>query len=224
LANTQPIPAPLHSVSSKDKLFKPVSQVKSGQTFRLKDDIGRFLGDLERYKLAITIEGDQGGGKSQFTYQLADAFAGSNFEVGIFSLEMGSDTINVEKPRDRYIKPANQARVHISGEAPEGIKTIREYASKFDVVIIDSWTKLDIDSIEFDTLRKDYPNTIWIVIFQRTGDKQIRGGTRPLYDAGINIEVVKADGTFVNNYAIAAKNRYGQVGIKFNISKNKIVK
>ena len=50
----------------------------------------------------------------------------------------------------------------------------------------------------------------------------IRGGTAPLFDAGINIEVVKVDDTFVNNYAVTTKNRYGVTGIKYNISQKAI--
>jgi hypothetical protein len=79
-----------------------------------------------------------------------------------------------------------------------------------------------VDSQEFDNLRNDFPNTVWIVLFQRTSGNKIRGGTKPLYDAGINIDVVKADESFVNNYAITTKNRYGQ-SYKYNISSKKII-
>jgi len=170
----------------------------------------------------MSIEGDQGAGKTQLAFQLADGFADIGYDVGMFQLEIGANSNIIKRNRDKYIKPVNRERVQIAGEAPNGIETIRKYAEKFGVIIIDSWTKLDVDSLEFDRLRNDFPDTIWIVLFQRTSANKIRGGTKPLYDAGINIEVTKVDDTFVNNYAVASKNRYGQTGIKYNISSKKI--
>jgi hypothetical protein len=207
----------------KDELFTDLNHIKSKDTFKLNGELGKFLGDLERYQLAITLEGDQGSGKSQMAFQLANAFADKQFKVGLFSLEMGADSSLISRNRDKYIDAKNRDRILITGQAPEGILTVRTHANDFDTIVIDSWNKLDVDSNEFDKLRKDFPNTIWIVIFQRTTAGTIRGGTRPLYDAGINIEVVKVDNTFENNYAIASKNRYGVTGIQFNISKQTVI-
>ncbi len=82
---------------------------------------------------------------------------------------------------------------------------------------------MGVSSLDFDSLRKQFPNTIFIVIFQRTTQKTIRGGTAPLYDAGINIEVVKADDSFKNNYAVTTKNRYGVTGVQFGIHSQTIL-
>lgn len=68
-------------------------------SFRLQGDLGRFLGDLERFELAITIEGDQGGGKTRFAYQLADAFSDLGDEVAIFSLEIGKKSDLIRRMR-----------------------------------------------------------------------------------------------------------------------------
>lgn len=208
-----------------DDLFRNIDHVDHDvkDTFRLKGDLGNFLGDLERYKLAITLEGDQGAGKTQLAFQLADAFAEIGETVGMFQLEIGAGSNIIVRNREKYISPKNRSRFAIAGEAPKGLETIREYARKFGVIIIDSWTKLDVDSSEFDNLRNDFPDTIWIILFQRTSSNKIRGGTKPLYDAGINLEVSKVDDTFSNNYAVATKNRYGMTGIRFNISQQKIV-
>jgi nucleoside-triphosphatase THEP1 len=215
----------LHGVSQYDGLFHNIANIDKqvSNTFKLKGDLGNFLGDLETYKLAITLEGDQGAGKTQLSFQLADGFADIGYSVGMFQLEIGANSNIIKRNRDQYIQPKNIGKIAITGEAPEGIRTIRQYAHQFNVIIIDSWTKLDVDSSEFDQLRKDYPDTIWIVLFQRTTTNKIRGGTKPLYDAGINIEVVKADDTFVNNYAVATKNRYGFTGVKYNIYQRKNV-
>ncbi|WP_208746778.1 hypothetical protein [Aquimarina algiphila] len=61
------------------------------------------------------------------------------------------------------------------------------------------------------------------MIFQRVTQKTIREGTAPLFDADINIEIIKADDTFRNNYVITSKNRYGVTGIKYNIFSKNII-
>lgn len=203
-------------------LFQSIGEIVPGETFRLAGAIGEFLGDLEKNMTAITIEGDQGAGKSQLYFQMTDAFADAQMSTGIFSLEMGKSSSTVQRFRNENIKPVNNTYVRIADTVPNGIDTIKDYAKQFDVVVIDSWTKLNISSEEFDKLRRQYPNTIWVVVFQRTSGKMIRGGTRPLFDAGMNIEVVKVDDTFENNYAVATKNRYGNTGVKFNIKNKKL--
>lgn len=197
--------------TSSDSLHKRISN----DAFRLPGDIGELLGDLERYQLAITIEGDQGSGKTRFVYQLADAFIDAGFTVGNFSLEIGDTSHVVKNMVNQYLKDKNKPDYHITGQAEKGIDTIRKYAKDFDVIIIDSWNKLDVDSSEFDSLRKAFPDTIWVVIFQRTSQGTIRGGTRPLYDAGINLEAVKSDKGFDQNYVQATKNRYGDTYQKY---------
>jgi len=199
-----------------------VSQNINPNTFRLRDDFGKFLGDLERFELAITIEGDQGSGKTRFTYQLANAFAMLGHRIAIFSLEIGRNSDLIRRMKEDYLESQNQSKVFIADTLPKGMDTIRNAAKQFDVVIIDSWNKVGVSSLDFDSLRKQFPNTIFIVIFQRTTQKTIRGGTAPLYDAGINIEVVKADDSFKNNYAVTTKNRYGVTGIQFGIHSQKV--
>ncbi|WP_271782293.1 antirestriction protein [Aquimarina algiphila] len=192
-------------------------------TFRLNGALGEFLGDLEKFELALTIEGDQGGGKTRFTYQLADAFADIGNRIAIFSLEIGSRSDLITRMKEEYLQTNNQNQIFITDQLPEGYKTISNAAKDFDVIIIDSWNKTGLPSQDFDRLRKQHPNTIFIVIFQRTTQKTIRGGTAPLFDAGINIEIIKADDTFRNNYAITSKNRYGVTGIKYNIFSKNII-
>ena len=224
MADSVVVPTPVLSKSSG--LFESmdsISQQVNPNSFRLQDDFGEFLGDLERFELAITIEGDQGSGKTRFTYQLANAFALLGHRIAIFSLEIGRNSDLIRRMKADYLFPQNQSQVFIADTLPEGMDSIRKAAKEFDVVIIDSWNKVGVSSLDFDSLRKQFPNTIFIVIFQRTTQKTIRGGTAPLYDAGINIEVVKADDTFKNNYAMTTKNRYGVTGIQFGIHSQKVL-
>lgn len=207
-------------------IFESMTEIESGpseNSFRLPGDLGKLLGDLERFELAITLEGDQGGGKTRFGYQLADAFAGLGNQIAVFSLEIGKRSDLIRRMREDYIDPANHSKIFITDQLPDDFDTIRKAAQQFDVVIIDSWNKLNVHSSQFDKLRKDFPNTIFIVIFQRTTQGTIRGGTAPLFDAGINLEVVKVDDTFQNNYAIATKNRYGETGLQYNIHSGQIM-
>lgn len=216
-----PVKTKKRDVQIFDSMDK-IDNEPSLDSFRLKGDLGQFLGDMERFELAMTIEGDQGGGKTRFAYQLADAFSDLGNRVAIFSLEIGRKSDLIRRMREEYLRPANLGNIFIADQLPKGLDTIKEAANDFDVIILDSWNKVGVPSLEFDRLRKAYPNTIFIVIFQRTTQKTIRGGTAPLFDAGINIEVVKVDDTFVNNYAVATKNRYGVTGIRYNISQQEI--
>ncbi len=201
-------------------LFSPINvqtQLTNKNTFRLKGALGELLGDLEKFELAITVEGDQGGGKTRFTYQLADAFAEINNRIAIFSLEIGSRSDLIKRMKEEYLQPKNQDHIFITDQLPGGYNTISNAVKDFDVIIIDSWNKTGLPSQDFDRLRKEHSETIFIVIFQRTTQKTIRGGTAPLFDAGINIEVVKVDDSFKNNYAVTTKNRYGVAGIRYNM-------
>lgn len=237
IINTQPHPVnylnglddssrlPVKAKNKTLEIFDAMDEIESEpseNTFRLKGDLGEFLGDLERFELAITIEGDQGGGKTRLAYQLADAFAKIGDMVAVFSLEIGKKSDLIRRMRQDYLQPENLKDIFITDQLPKGLDTIKEAAKKFDVIILDSWNKVGVPSLEFDRLRKEYPYTIFLVIFQRTTQKMIRGGTAPLFDAGINIEVVKVDESFVNNYAITTKNRYGVAGVRYNISQQAI--
>ncbi len=191
-------------------------------TFVLKGDLGKLLGNLERYELAITLDGEQGAGKTRLTYQIADAFADLGHTVAMFSLEIGKASDLVKRMREDYISISNENRILIADKAPKGIDTIREAAKQFDVVMVDSWTKLEVDSSEFDRLRKDFPNTMFVIIFQRTVTGTIRGGTRPIFDAGIVLKVVKGK-TFSENYAYCDKNRYGATGIRYSVANQSLI-
>ncbi|WP_108866848.1 antirestriction protein [Aquimarina aquimarini] len=212
--------------SKSASLFTPINKAHQRtieNTFRLNGTLGELLGDLEKFELAVTIEGDQGGGKTRFTYQLADAFADIGNRIAIFSLEIGSRSDLITRMKEQYLEPVNQDHIFITDQLPEGYTTISNVANDFDVIVIDSWNKTGLPSQDFDRLRKQHPETIFIVIFQRTTQKTIRGGTAPLFDAGINIEIVKADDTFKNNYAVTTKNRYGVTGIRYNISSKELI-
>ncbi len=192
--------------------------VKSADTFQLPGELGKFIQDIQPYKYAIVITGDPHAGKTEFVTQLADAFATVGKEVGHFSLEQGGlESKDTRAAVDRNIAGENLTRIKITGEAKNGIATLKQYANKFQVIIVDSWQKLGIPATQFDSLRQQYPNTIWIIIFQQTSDGRTRGGTSANYDSPVVLKVHRVDHTFKNNYVEMIKNRGNDLGFKYMI-------
>jgi hypothetical protein len=185
--------------------------------------MGKLLGKLQRYRLAIVLTGDPHAGKSEFVKQLIDSFINKGLTVGFFDLEQGGlVSKDTRESIDRNISLTNQKKLAVAGEAPEGIDTIKKFADKFDVVAIDSFQKLQIPNTRFDELRIEFPNTIWLVIFQQNGEGGTRGGVTADYDAPVKVKVHKVDHTFINNYAEVEKNRGNQIGLKYNIASKKM--
>ncbi|MGB0851583.1 MAG: hypothetical protein ACPGTP_10055, partial [Bacteroidia bacterium] len=194
----------------------------SGNVERFEGPMGIFIGDMESNEYAICLKGDQGGGKSQLAFQLADEFLSMGKTVGFLSLEMAPNSHKVINYRDKYIKPENQSRFSISGKADDGIMSVRRAAEQFDVIVLDSWQGLDENSKEFGKLRKDFPSTKFVVIFQSTSGNTVRGGTRPLFDCDVVIHVHKHENGFEHNYAICEKNRMHTEGIRYIVASRSV--
>ncbi|WP_245576543.1 hypothetical protein [Flexithrix dorotheae] len=195
-------------------------------TFKLAGEMGKFLGELQPYKLAITVSGNRGGGKTTLVTQLIDAFLDTGKKVGFFSLEQGGmESKDTEKLVTANIKAKNRSQLAISGEAEKGIETVKKFASVFDCVVIDSWQKLQSwgANTRFDELRSEFPNTIFIVIFQQNALGGTKGGVAAEFDAPVVLKVVTVDPTFVRNYAIAEKNRGNSLENKYLIAAKKTV-
>lgn len=202
-------------------------QVKAAETFRLNGELGKLLGDIQAYKYSIVLTGDPHAGKTEFTMQLANGFSEIGKTVGAFMLEQGGlESKDTKAAIERNIIEKNKKNVYVTGEAQKGIQTIKDFATKFDVVIIDSWQKLGIPSTKFDTLRHEFPNTIFIVIFQQNGEGGTRGGVSADYDTPVHLKVHKVDATFVNNYVEVKKNRGNSdtLALHYKVKSKKIVK
>ena len=65
--------------------------------FQLPSDLGRFLGKIERSKLAIAVTGESNTGKSYFSFEMGKLFIENRFSVIYFSLEEGISEITKEK-------------------------------------------------------------------------------------------------------------------------------
>jgi len=189
---------------------------------RLNGAIGHLLGDVEQNECAITIKGDAGSGKSSLLMQIADAFAAEGYKVLVWSLEMAKNTNKFQSLVNRFVDPLNKAFIYVGDHLQNGVKGLANAAASFDVVLVDSFGKADLQPSDLNYLRKKYPNTIWAYIFQLTVAGNARGGMMTEFDGDIVIELKKPDSDFRNNYAEAIKNRFGETGKRYLIESRHI--
>lgn len=184
------------------------------ETFALNGEIGQFIGDLERYKLAIALTGDSGAGKTHFSFQLASLFLYNGFSVKYYSLEMG-----LSGKIKELIQEYKCDTIHITEKGK--INDIKRDAKLFDVLIVDSFGKIEAHPKDFDSLRLEFPNTIFIFIFQKTNSGTMRGGASIKFDSSMNINVIKRENLRI---AVMEKSRYGTIGWEYCISTDEIIK
>ena len=196
--------------------------VKSPDSFRLPGELGNFLQDIQPFKYSIVLTGDPHAGKTELVTQIINAFCAIKKRVGWWSIEQGGmESKNTKEAIDRNITKENQKYLSVTGEAKNGINTIKEEAKFFDVIVIDSFQKLGVPSTQFDSLRHQFPNKIWVVIFQQNGAGGTRGGVSADYDSPVLIKVHRVDETFKNNYAELLKNRGNQLGLQYLVKAKK---
>ena len=167
-------------------------------------------------KLAITLLGKPGSGKTYFTFDLMRAFSKLDFTIAYFSLEEGINDLTKTKLEKYGLLEMENIMLIDKGN----IEDIKKAATQFKVIIIDSWGKLNAPTDEFDFLRNQFPKTVFISIFQQTSSGAMRGGTKAAFDAGINIETYKEG---EERIATCTKNRYGMAGLKYGINESKIL-
>lgn len=183
------------------------------QSEKLPGEIGKFLGEVDRHGLAILITGEKSTGKSHLAFQISKCFVQHGLTGKFFSLEEGIGKTS----QDKVIKYKIGNTLRIIDDA--SIESVRSAARVFDFVVIDSWLKLGAKATEFDKLRKSYPSTIFVVIFQQTTGGKIRGGSSFEYDAPMVIEVLKSGN---DRIASMEKSRYNTIGWTYSIIKEKV--
>lgn len=176
------------------ELMKP-REIQGKVYDNLPTDLGAFLGAPEAFEYALVLRGDPGAGKSSLLYQLMNLFADQGLTVGYASLEMHPDSQLAKGYEKRFVLPqyidpeSPMRRIYKAAEAPDGIQTIRRMAKHFDVVAIDSFSKLKAKPEEFDRLRKEFPTTLFLAIFQSTSQGTARGSVSIEYDGGAVLHV-----------------------------------
>ena len=186
------------------------------ERIKLEGAMGEFLGELEFDKLAITLLGKPGSGKTYFTFDLMRAFSKLGLTIAYYSLEEGINQLTKHKLEKYGLLDQENIQLIDRG----AIEDIKKSASQFKVIIIDSWGKLNAPTEEFDVLRNQFPQTIFISIFQQTSSGQMRGGTKAAFDAGINIEAFKEG---EERIAVCTKNRYGMTGLRYGINERRLL-
>lgn len=192
-----------------------------GETLPLPGPLGKFLGTIERHEYAMVLRGDKGAGKTRFQYQILNLLASVRLNCALFSLEIDKNSDVVARNTNQYINPANRARVKIASEAPGGLAAIRAAAAQFDVVAIDSWSKIQgVEPGDFDKVRKEFPRTLFIAIFQSTTGGTARGGSMSEYDASAVCQVS------LPGVAVMEKNRYATGAadeLKYDVNAQKLL-
>lgn len=225
LAGAKPAPAAtglkgLGFLSADQTPDKPVN------TFTLPGVMGTLLGNMQRYKLQIVIAGETHSSKSQLGMQIADAFAAQGDDVAWIDWEQGGlISKDTQDSIARNVAPENKKRIHVSPDVPRTIEAVKELASHFKVIALDSGSKLNQVTNEWlDELREEYPDTVWIPLMQQNEKGGTRGGSSAEFNAPVVLKTYRPDNTtHEKNYAEVFKNRGNKTGILYSISKKSII-
>jgi DNA replication protein DnaC len=208
----------LAQIKDKDGfvMAKDVQNINFADRIQLSGALGDFIGLLEKDKCAITLTGKPGSGKTYLCFDIISKFIEQDFSVAYFSIEEGITNLTQQKIEKYNLQKAEKFKINDQAT----LKDIQIFGNDFDLIVIDSWGKLNADIAEFDKLRIALPRTIFISIFQLTSSGLMRGGTMAAFDAGINIETSIIEAKRV---AICTKNRYGNTGIMYCIDERNIL-
>lgn len=201
---------------------------KPRKVFSLKGEVGKLLGSLQNYRLEIVIAGETHSGKSELGKQIADAFLSAGFTVGWIDWEQGGlDSRDTLESIQRNVKPENRRKLMVSGEVPQNLDAVKALAGQFQVICLDSGSKIkEMTNAWIDTLRMQYPDTIWVILMQQNVQGGTRGGSAAEYDAPLVIKTYRPDRSdFRKNYAYVFKNRGNpeSMGMYYNIADKKLL-
>lgn len=209
------------------------SELPEVEVFNIKGDFGKFLGNVERKpvgSVAITLDAPQGAGKTRGLFYAMNQIATAGYRCLFVSLEEHPMSALFEQKKQMYIDTENLDRIDTIGELPNGYDDLAPIIDNYDWIFIDSWGKLsEITPLDFDRdFRKKYNGKGLFVIFQRTVNNTMRGGSRFQFDGDIIMKIAKdKEGNFKNNYAYFDKNRYQSTELhllKFNTYTHKLDK
>lgn len=198
------------------------------ENYKLTDpNIKAFLGDLEikhKESLAITLTGGQGSGKTRCLFRFMNDLA-QNYKVGHASIEEHPESGLYWKKVHEYI--SEKAMNNIENPEIKTLDDLENLIKNNDVICIDSFSKLQElhKGFELDKdLRKKYNGKLFIVIFQQTVDKKMRGGSKSQFDGDVILFTEKFS-DYTQSYVYADKNRYQTKPLdtlKYNIYSGKL--
>ena len=200
--------------------------VTDSEGFKLSGNIGRLLGNINRYMYSIVVHGASGSCKTQLVLQIADACLQKGLEVNYWAIEMGGiRSENVRKAISRNLSPSNQNKLQVIGET-RSIDELSQYGNFGDVHIIDSVNKVPGWRPSWiQDLRSAYPQTIWVFLHQQTNAGTARGGAGVVFDTDVEIECHKGDSGYEDAYALIKKNRENPdtFNMKYIINSKKLI-
>ncbi|WP_330442027.1 zincin-like metallopeptidase domain-containing protein [Flavobacterium sp. C4GT6] len=197
--------------------------------YTVAGEVGKFLQAVERkskHSVVITMDGEQGAGKTTTLYKFMNAFATpGNRCLFISGEEHPASSLAKEKVED-YLTPAAQSNIDTVDDVKD-TQDLYSLVKDYEVIFIDSWQKLVrmVGTIHLDEdLRKKFNGKVFVIIFQQTTTGRTKGGAEVVFDGDIIIKMVK-EPRFADNYAYFDKNRYTKVPIetiRYNIASGTI--
>lgn len=183
-------------------------------TFSLSGQLGKFLGQLDRNMVAFALTGNSGAGKSYFSYELAKLFLDNHLKVKYYSLEEGVGQLTKDKLNEYGIGKELKVTAFAT------LDKIDQEAPLYDVIIIDSYSKISKDPEDYEILRQTHSQTLFVVIFQKTTGKTIRGGASITFNSSAIIDIQKWEDQRV---AVMKKSRYGTTNWVYSITEKRII-
>jgi len=219
-----PRPEPANGSRAKS-LENAMQESGNNEVFKIPGDMGRFLGQVEKkpvHSVVTTLDAEQGSGKTRFFFQVMDVLAGMGLKCLFYSLEEHPASKLFKDKVAQYIKPANLGNISVIDEVEDWTQE-KEFIAAHDIVIIDSFQKLPEIDLDKD-IRKAFNGKWFFVIYQQTGTKSMRGGSKAAFDGDQILKVNKDPEDYRNNYVYPNKNRYNATPeMKFNIYTGKLV-
>jgi antirestriction protein ArdC len=197
--------------------------------FKVSGEEGKFLQAVERkpvHSVVITMDGQQGAGKTTTLYKFMEAFANPGNKCLFISGEEHPCSDLAKEKVKKYLSPRAEQNIDSIGEV-ESQEELYNLIDPYEIIFIDSWQKLQrmVGNIRLDEdLRKRFHGKVFVIIFQQTTTGRTKGGAEIVFDGDIIIKMIK-EAKFSDNYAYFDKNRYTKVPIetiRYNIASGKI--
>ncbi|ALM50300.1 hypothetical protein AMR72_16265 [Flavobacterium psychrophilum] len=202
---------------------------ETGEFYTVDGEVGKFLQRVERkpvHSVVITMDGQQGAGKTTTLYKFMHAFATpGNRCLFISAEEHPASSLAMDKV-NKYLSHVAQQNIDTVAEV-DNTQQLYDLIADYDVIFIDSWQKLQrmVGLIRLDEdLRKRFNGKVFVIIFQQTTTGRTKGGAEVVFDGDIIIKMVK-EARFSDNYAYFDKNRYTIVPLEtifFNIANGEV--
>ncbi|QEE49598.1 DUF1738 domain-containing protein [Flavobacterium alkalisoli] len=220
-----PQPQPQPQKNPRVKNIGAAANEVPAQFFTVAGEVGKFLQAVERkpeHSVVITMDGEQGAGKTTTLYKFMNAFATPGNRCLFISGEEHPNSSLAKEKVEKYLSGQAQANIDTVGDV-EDKQDLYDLVKDYEIIFIDSWQKLlrMVGTIHLDEdLRKRFNGKVFVIIFQQTTTGRTKGGSEVVFDGDIIIKMVK-EASFADNYAFFDKNRYTKVPIetiRYNIA------